>query len=155
MTKKNKIITALSVGAVLLAIIIGASFTLKSLTDYSRVLKANWDFTLPQGSRYSEIYSKSDEGSHGDGKRYHIFTYKDDGPIAQMFGWLSEEQKTNYCGSYSEAVDEWLNELNIPPKERPNYAECLYWYQTKNDSSEIIILWDKGQDRLYIAESII
>lgn len=155
MTKKNKIITALSVGVVLCAIIVGALFTWKSLSDYSRVLKTNWDITLPQGSRYSEIYGKSADSFHGDGIRYHVFTYKNAEPIDQMFVWQTEEQKTNYCDSYSEAVNKWLNELSIPAKERPNYAECVYWYQSKNDGSEIIILWDKSQDRLYIVESFL
>ena len=125
-------------------------------SDYARVLKANWDFSLPASSSYQEIYSQDSEASfHGDGIRYHIFSYKEPEEISKMFLWQTTEQKTIYYTSYSEAANEWLNEISVPFKDRPNYGECSYWYQAQDDNSEIIIFWDKNQYRLYIVESLL
>ena len=46
-----------------------------NLTNYSTVLKANWNIELPKNS-IKEIYSTSSTPSfHGDGIRYHIFSF--------------------------------------------------------------------------------
>ena len=49
-----------------------------SLSSYSTVLKANWNIEIPE-NLMKEIYS-ADEGArfHGDGIRYHIFSYEED-----------------------------------------------------------------------------
>ena len=73
-----------------------------------------------------------------------------------MFTWQSKEGKAIHSDySYSEAVNEWLNQIDVPLEVRPNYSECLYWYDSQDDSSEIIILWDKHKSSLYIVESFI
>ena len=137
-------------------IIIGAVFAWNSFSDYSRVLKANWDFALPSDSHYSEIYSQDSGTSfHGDGIRYHIFSYKENEPVEGMFLWQLTEQRTKFYNSYAEAADEWLDTINVPAAERPNYTECIYWYQSQEDGSEIIVFWDKDQNKLYIAESFL
>lgn len=151
MKKKNAI--ALSIAAVILILIIGAALYWSHFSDYSNVLKINWGFSLPRDSLYSEEYSQSTGASFtGDGIRYHVFTFLNSDPINEMFAWHSTEQETISHNSYSAAVDEWLNRLNVPEKERPIYEDCSYWYQSQTDNSEIIIFWDKRQDKLYIAE---
>lgn len=157
MKKRNKIFPFTLTGIIIfLIVVIGIIFTWKSFEDYSKTLKANWNIELPSDSHYFEIYSQDSGASfHGDGIRYHIFAYKENEPISKMFEWQSEEHKTNCYSSYSEAANEWLNEIDIPSEERPNYTNCLYWYQSQDDNSEIIILWDKKQDRLYLVESFL
>lgn len=149
--KKKKIITTLLIGIVILATIAWNKFS-----DYSIILKMNWNFELPSDSHYSEIYSRDSGPSfHGDGIRYHIFSYKEKEPINDIFTWQSTEQKTKCYNSYSEATNQWLNQINVPTEKRPNYTECVYWHQLQDDNSEIIIFWDKTQSKLYIAEEFI
>ncbi len=126
------------------------------LSDYNRALNANWGFQVPWQSKYLEIY-KTDSGPsfHGDGLRYHFYSYKYEDFIDLMFAWSPVEWETNYYNSYSEAVTAWLNDLEVPEEYRSEFANCSYWYRTKDDKSEIICLWDAGMNRLYIAESFL
>lgn len=150
--KKKKTKAALLIGSVAM-IIIGATVAWNIVFDYSKILKANWGFSIPSESRYSEIYSKDSGMSfHGDGIRYHIFSYKKEEAINEMVMWQSTEQSTVFCSSYSEAATEWLDEIDVPLEKRPNYTECYYWYQTQNDYNEIIIFLDKNQKKLYFVE---
>lgn len=156
MKKKGTILLLLIIFVILAVCVIGAIDiwnVWNEFSDYSTCLQANWGFSLPPDAHYSEVYQQ-DEGPsfHGDGIRYHVFSYKEAMPIEEMLSWQTEEGFTRRDGSYSEAADEWLNKIGVPLEERPNYSECSYWYKTKNDSSEIIIFWDKNQSKLYIAE---
>ena len=72
-----------------------------------------------------------------------------------MFSWESAEQKTIFHDSFSEAADDWLDSIDVPTKERPDYEKCTYWYQKHDDNSEIIVFWDKAQKKIYIAESFL
>lgn len=175
--KKEKIISVSVIIAAVLFTVIGTVYAFKQFTgysktislngdlssspkahytDYSDTLSLNWGLSLPEAAHYSEIYSKSsDAGFHGDGVRYHIFSYNEENTVDDMLFWQSEERETEYCDCYSNAVDGWLDEIDVPPEERPNYNKCLYWYKAQEDGSEIIILWDKNKSVLYIAESFI
>lgn len=138
------------------AIAAGAAMTWNHLSDYSRVLKANWDFSLPSQAHCQEVYHQNDEPSfHGDGIRYHVFSYQDAKPIEEMFSWQTAQEPTKYSDSYSSAAEKWLSDIAVPSQERPNYAECVYWYQCQDDNSEIIVFWDKDSGRIYIAESFL
>lgn len=143
------------ISIVAIAIIIGLSCVWNHMSDYSTTLNVNWGFELPSKSHYSEVYSKNSGSSfHGDGIRYHIFSYKEAEPISEMFDWNNgEDEKTIYSSSYEDAVNEWLNRIDVPTEEFPNYSECLYWYESQEDNSEIIVIWDSSKNRIYIAES--
>lgn len=158
MKKEKAMILLSAVGgiAVIVSIIIGITCARNRFTDYARILNLNWNFSLPTEAHYSEVYSKgSGTGFHGDGIRYHCFSYKENTPIREMLAWQSTEAETRYHDCYSDAVNEWLNEINVPTEERPDYTVCSYWYKSKDDGSEIIILWDKNKSSLYIAESFL
>ena len=90
------------------------------MSDYNRALNANWGFKVPWQSKYSESY-KTDSGPsfHGDGLRYHVYSYKYEDFIDLMFAWAPVERETNYYDSYSEAVTEWLDDLEVPEEYRP------------------------------------
>ena len=126
-----------------------------NLSNYSNVLKANWNVELPKNS-IKEIYSaNSDSSFHGDGIRYHIFSYKNENKIEELFNWSIEEKETIFYSSYSESVNNWLNKIKVPEENYPNYSNCKYWYEKQDDNSEIIILWDSKENKLYIVESFL
>ncbi len=155
--KKKNVLIGLSVSIIILAIIlIGAVIGWKHLSDYSTTLKANWSFSIPSDAHYAEIYHQNDEPSfHGDGIRYHVFSYKEAEPISKMFVWQSSQQNTIFHDSYSEATEDWLDAIHVPLEQRPNYTQCTYWYQSQDDNSEIILFWDNHQNRIYIVESFL
>lgn len=153
---KKKSTIALTIIAAILISVIGVVLFWAYLSDYSRVLKINWGFSLPQESRYSNTYSQNSGASfNGDGIRYHVFSCENVDSINKMFVWQLTEQETIYHGSYSAATDEWLSKLNVPLNERPDYGNCSYWYRSQNDNSEIIVLWNKDQGMLYVIESFL
>lgn len=45
--------------------------------------------------------------------------------------------------------------INVPDDRRPEYKDCSFWYQQKYGGDEMIILQDKNQKNLYVAESFI
>ena len=147
MKRKPILIFTLLLAAVLVSL---------SSCSYSAVLMANWSISLPNKAGCTEIYS-ADTGSspHGDGKRYHIFSYESEDSIEEMFEWSSVESEMVYNASYSEAVEEWLGRIAVPGEYWPNIAECVYHYEREDDNDEIIIFWDSGENRLYILESFL
>ena len=124
-----------------------------NLTNYSNVLKINWNIKLP---KVKEIYSaNTDTNFHGDGIRYHIFSYKNEDKIEKLFNWSTKERETIYYSSYSESVSNWLGKIKVSKENYPNYSNCKYYYNKQNDNSEIIILWDDNENKLYIVESFL
>ena len=125
--------------------------------SYASVLEANWGVELPIKALCKEVY-KADTGPsfHGDGIRYHVFTYRYEDYIDLMFAWSGNlENETLFYQSYSEASDIWLDELDIPMEQYPDYDACFCWYKSEHDNSEIIIFWNPQINRLYIVENII
>ena len=126
------------------------------LPSYSSTLEANWGISLPWKARLSEIYEKDSGTSfHGDGVRYHIFSYKYEDYIDLMFAWPSTEHPTNFYATTGEAAEVWLDEIDVPADKRPDYAKCCSWHRSKDDNSEIIFFWDNELNRLYIVENFI
>ena len=125
--------------------------------SYASVLEANWGVELPIKALCKEVY-KADTGPsfHGDGIRYHVFTYRYEDYIDLMFAWSGNlENETLFYQSYSEASDIWLDELDILGEQYPDYDACFCWYKSEHDNSEIIIFWNPEINRLYIVENII
>ena len=150
MNKKFLILTFIIIVFSLLGIIL-----YNNLISYSNVLKVNWNIELPKNS-IKEIYNASSNSSfHGDGIRYHIFSYTNEDEIKELFNWSIEEKETIYYSSYIESINNWLNKIKISKENYPNYSNCKYWYNKKDDNSEIIILWDSKENKLYIVESFL
>ena len=124
-------------------------------TDYSTVLKLNWGFSLPLRAGYAEVYTAhTPSGIHGDGIRYHLFSYKREQHIESMLAWTAEEGTTRSRDTYREAAEEWLDELDVPAEFRPDYENCVYWYEIQSGNCEIIVFWDKAADALATLESL-
>lgn len=124
--------------------------------SYSRTIEANWGITLPWKAQLTEIYQQDSGASfHGDGVRYHVFSYKYEDYIDLMFAWPPTEYPTNYYATTSEAAEAWLDEIAVPAEERPDYIKCSSWHTSQKDNSEIIFFWDSEQNLLYIVENFI
>lgn len=139
-----------------IAILIGFQYLWNQMDDYSTALNMNWGIELPRAAHYSEIY-KQDSGAcfHGDGILYHVFSCEAAKPIDEMLAWKDSEEKTVYFASYQEAVTAWLNEINVPADEAPNVSDCVYWYVSCDDHSEMILLWNSNFKRIYAVESFL
>jgi len=148
--KRNWLI---AVAILLILFVAGIS---KLLPSYSSTLEANWGISLPRRARLTEIYQKDSGASfHGDGVRYHVFSYKYEDYIDLMFAWPPNKYPTNYYATTSEASEAWLDEIAVPAEERPDYSKCSSWHKSQEDNSEIIFFWDSEQNRLYIVENFI
>lgn len=149
--KKKAIITV--VACIILFAVLSI---LKLFPSYASTIKSNWDISLPIKAVLTETYEK-DSGSsfHGDGVRYHIFSYKYEDYIDLMFAWTPNEHKTNFYPTTREAAEVWLDEIDVPADERPDYEKCCSWSKSQNDNSEIIFLWDNELNKLYIIENFI
>ena len=150
---RKKIIVVIIVSIIIVFCLLGI-IIYNNLLNYSNVLKTNWNIELPK--EIKEIYSTSSNTSfHGDGIRYHIFSYKNEDKIEELFNWSIEEKETKDYSTYSETIDNWLNEIKVPKENYPNYSNCKYWYNKKDDNSEIIIFLDNKENKLYIVESFL
>lgn len=129
-----------------------------AFSHYSIALEANWGFALPFKALYRELYAKDSGPSfHGDGIRYHVYSYKYEDYIDLMFAWKGTEGSTIYNKPYSQEVTQWLNEIEVPDEWHPDYdkGNCGYWYKSRQDNSQIIVIWNQMLNRLYIAEHFI
>ena len=123
---------------------------------YSFVIKSNWGISLPIKAVLTETYEQDSGISfHGDGVRYHIFSYKYEDYIDLMFAWSPNEHKTSYYPTARETSEAWLDEIDVPADKRPNYSACASWIKSQNDNSEIIFFWDSDLNKLYILEKFI
>ena len=152
--------------AVLVALISVWTIYKSIVPSYASVLEANWGVELPVRALCKEVY-KADTGPsfHGDGIRYHVFSYKNVSPIEDMVSWSdvngntlawsqTEGEEKRYQ-TYREATDLWLSELDIPQEQYPDYDDCFCWYKNAHDNSEIIVFRNPEINRLYIVEKMI
>ena len=128
----------------------------REFTGYSSVLKANWDLELPYKADCREAFIKNDEPSfHGDGIRYHVFSYEKEETLETWLPWQEDVGPMNYYDTGLEATEAWLDEISVPSDQRPLYEGSVFWYGTKEDHSEILIIWNRESQRLYIVESFL
>lgn len=147
--KKKKIIV------ILIIAIVSIFVKERLIPSYSYIMDMNWNISLPVEAWCTEIYEK-DSGSsfHGDGTRYHVFSYRNESSIDLMFEWsANSEEETIFHSSVLEAATAWLDEIEVPETERPNYEECFVWYTSKEDHSEVVFFWNPEVDRIYVVES--
>ena len=146
---------ALTIAVILIVILTGIGI-LKLFPSYASTIKSNWDISLPIKAVLTETYEKESGASfHGDGVRYHVFSYKYEDYIDLMFAWTPNEHKTNFYPTTREATEAWLDEIDVPADERPDYSKCYSWSKSQDDNSEIIFLCDNELNKLYIVENFI
>ena len=159
--KKKRILLA-----ILVALISTWTIYKSIVPSYFSVLEANWGIELPVKAICKEVYSEDAGPSfHGDGIRYHVFSYVKSSEIEKMLPWSDVNGKTlawsqkqreeKHYQTYREATDLWLSELEILQEQYPDYDSCFCWYKNEHDNSEIIIFLNPEINRLYIVENII
>ena len=117
---------------------------------YHRILNTNWKWDLPAG--YTEQYSMSEAGFHGDGLRYHILAYRKGSAetINRMF--LAAEPGTEAHPVAGETSG-WLKELGVPETKWPPYDACVCISAKQEDGSSCVLFWNPDTGILYAAES--
>ena len=103
----------------------------------------NWEIRLPFGG---ELVYEADSGAsfHGDGQRYHVFRYESDEKLVDCLDWQEPSADA------AEAANSFLDKIDVPDEERPDFSQCSFWYGQREDSSEIYIFW--GAVTLYVVE---
>ena len=145
----------LAIATILIVILTGIGI-LKLFPSYASTIKSNWNISLPIKAVLTETYEKDSGASfHGDGVRYHVFSYKYEDYIDLMFAWTPNEHKTNFYPTTREAAEAWLDEIDVPADERPDYSKCCSWSKSQDDNSEIIIFGDNELNKLFIVENFI
>lgn len=149
--KKMKII----IGVVVLIIVVEIAMIWHRRSDYNFIMTFNWGIALPYKSHYTETY-EADSGPsfHGDGTRYHVYYCENAEAIDNWQLWRAESKSIHY-ESYSIAVSKWLDEIDVPSEKRPEYSECVFWYNAHMDTSEIIVLWNRTEKTVYVVEHFI
>ena len=148
---KKKLIWIIS-WIILIVLILFGFFAYKEMTDYTNIIKLNRWIEIPKEAKYQEIYSKDSWASfHWDGIRYHIYSYGNEEVVESMLDWINHTVPENYWGLF-EPVETRLNELNI---EAEYYPPLNVYYKKQQDNSEILILLNEIQKKLYIFESFL
>ncbi len=116
---------------------------------YCDVIENNWGIVIPTDRAYSEEFSADSGASfHGDGTRYHVMYFDDAERISVLLGW-SEDIPEGII-DYSEQL---LDELEVNNSyHRPNYEDCVFYTQSKEDGSVIMIFWDASRQEMYVLE---
>ena len=141
MKKSNLLILCIS----LVLILTGCSFN-------SFIFKRNWSLELPKDLH--EIYHK-DTGSsfHGDGTFYTIYQINDVDSIESLVDWTDVSSPTRLTDSYEDFATQCLDELDISSDKRINLEQCRYYYQVKEDGSELLLVYNPETDYLYVIEN--
>ncbi len=151
---KKKVLCSLLAIALVLALVFAGSWFL----GHPLALKLNWELSLPVTALFQELYSADSGPSfHGDGIRYHVYSYRYEDPIALLRSWSKTEGTTVFGESYSREASAWLDRIQVPPQWRPDFQDISlnFWYTSKRDNSQIILFWSPEVNRLYIAESFL
>ncbi len=152
--KKKTVLTVLACVCVLAAVL----YVSLAPPGYASVLEANWGISLPREAQCKELYAKDTGPSfHGDGVRYHVFSYKHEDFMEWMLNWRppSHTLGTRYYGSAEQAARAWLDEIGVPEGRRPDYSACDWRYLQKTYHNEALFFLDREQNLLYVIENLI
>lgn len=103
----------------------------------SKQVQKAWELDLPKGA--TEVYDFRGE----TGSAYYAFIYDTPEEAEEALEWQSEEGATIDAGTYTEAIETWIDEANVPdtlPIDIPE--EGPFYYKKKADGSELIIVLD-------------
>ena len=144
---------------ILIILILFGFFAYKEMNDYTNIIKLNWWIEIPKEIKYQEIYSKDSwESFHWDWIRYHIYFYENEEAVDKMLDWensLSDDQDSNW-GYFEHLEERLLVELKIEWENFPPLAQISnVYYKKHEDNSEILILLNDIQKKLYVIESFL
>ena len=121
--------------------------------QYARVLRNNWDISLPEG--FELICCEEIPGPHGDGLRYALLRYNEPSVLDDFRAWTGEEGTTYFFSSYTRLVEEAIDYLSVQEEFHPDYENLLWWYTHKADTPWDEILMLRDGDLLYIIQSFV
>ena len=143
MTKKKLLLI------ILIVLCIGVFFLEegKPADNYSPVVKANWDISIPYG--YEITYEKDDSigSAFGDGNRYRVMQYTQNVVFNDDIVWLDKLEE-------EELLKKTLAELQVtvyPPLSSDN---CKFFYTTENNNS-MWLIFNTETNKLYVIERMI
>ncbi|MBQ9930733.1 MAG: hypothetical protein IJO79_00090 [Firmicutes bacterium] len=142
---------------ILIIVLFAATVAMQwDMSGYLKTFEENWGIEFPKQAGCKEAYAKDSGASfHGDGIRYHIFDVEKEERITAALVWQTEDRETIFCESLFTAANQWMDEIQVPQSKRPDYPDCVFWYSSQSDSSELILLWDEDEEELYIIESFL
>lgn len=115
-------------------------------------IASSWQIAMPSNTK--EIYHLNSRlAFNGDGIYYHVYTYENDEDIANWLTFSNKQDSTYFHDNYKEAIDSWLSEIHKINKEPIEYKNSAYYYNCQDDYSEIIIVLNKDNKKIYIIES--
>ena len=142
----------------LITLILFWFFAYKEMNDYTNIIKLNRWIQIPKEANVEEIYSKDSwESFHWDGIRYHVYSYENQEVVESMLDWVNALHMVpeNYWGLF-EPVDIRLDELDVETKYSPTITQVVRaYYKKQQDNSEILILLNDIEKKLYIFESFL
>ena len=135
-----------------LILCISLIFILTGCSFNSFTLERNWSLELPKDLH--KTYHK-DTGSsfHGDGTFYTIYQINDTDSMESLVDWTDVPSPTRLTDSYEDFAIQCLDELDVPSDERINLEQCQYYYQVKDDGSELLLVYNPETDYLYVIEN--
>lgn len=136
----------------LLFLCISLIFILTGCSFNNFTIERNWSLKLPKDLH--ETYHK-DTGSsfHGDGTFYTIYQINDTDSMESLVDWTDVPSPTRLTDSYEDFAIQCLDELDVPSDERINLEQCQYYYQVKDDGSELLLAYNPKTDYLYVIEN--
>ena len=148
--KKNCFGRSLSIiSAITITTILSTAIIVKEHNRYYHIINSNWKINLPR--EYEEIYHIGSGASfHGDGERYSIFQYENLDKINSLLKW---ENKNDYV---EPRIKEILDKLEVPNEYLPDFKNNFrYYYEMKEDRSEIYIILNNDLKEIYIIEKFL
>lgn len=152
--RRNHITAGIIITSIVLIITVLIIIVNCYLSDYLNIFELNWNRSIPKEVGLTEVYAADSGASfHGDGIRYHVYSYRQEEPVHQSFNRKEEDIEPDFYESLTDAAEDWLDSINIPEEKRPAYNECYYTYFVQDDNSELIIFWNRIIQKIYIVES--
>lgn len=142
--KKLPIIVAATV-----ILTISSQILIEEQNKYHHVVSSNWSIDLP--NNYKEVYHTSEGPSfHGDGDRYTVLQYEKNDAIKNALEWQLQS------GPIEKDIITIIDSLNVPSIYYPEiHLEYKYFYKIDNDNSELYILFDEVNNKIFIIESFL
>lgn len=120
------------------------------------IIKENWDIQISAPTE--EIFHESSSISfHGDGERYHVFEYENEEDIINSsIQWIDYRDNSINAKVQDIIYDlETYYDVKIPEKFRPNIKDKYKFYTiSKDDNSNLYLVYIPGTSRIFVAEDI-
>ena len=113
------------------------------------VVYNNWKISIPKNCK-EIFYIDSGQSFLGDGERYNIIEYTDTTLIDKRFDWKNQKNE-----EIEKSIKSTCEGLEIKDEYKINFENPYkYFYKSKEDNSEIYLIFFPENKRLFIIENI-